>query len=174
MLKTPLLAFALLSFATSAFATPISAVQKNAISAKDIIGEWRCTILYKALNTVSIDQIDFQADGNYVNTSVIIVHKALTYEDQHSGHWHLQDNILSHTSTQHTFGRIHSSQMEKRLKNEPQLKKDEEQFFKGLSKNANNGEKVNFEIMKWEKDRMIIDHVWDNATRHYGECLRKK
>ncbi|MDG2941101.1 hypothetical protein [Exercitatus varius] len=150
-----------------------SAGKNPNVSKQDIIGEWQCKIIYDDLQIQALDSLDFQADGSTVGTGLLFVHNNFAYESKHTGRWQLKDNVLSETSTDYSFGRIHPSQTEKRLDEEPKLKEFESLFFENLKENSNSGESVNLHILRYDKNQMIIDHVWDNQKRYPGLCRRK-
>ncbi|ABR75191.1 hypothetical protein CBG46_06865 [Actinobacillus succinogenes] len=150
-----------------------TAVKNPSVSKQDIIGEWQCKIIYDDLHIQSLDSLDFQADGSTVGTGLLFVNNHFAYESKHTGRWQLKDNVLSEISTDYSFGRIHPSQTEKRLDEEPQLKEYESLFFENLKESSNSGESVNLHILQYDKNQMTIDHVWDNQKRYPGLCQRK-
>ncbi|WP_386689724.1 hypothetical protein [Lonepinella sp. MS14437] len=156
-----------------ATATSTTEVKNPIVSNSDIVGEWNCKILYDDLGIESLDTLDFQANGSTVGFGLLSVQKTFTYESNHTGHWTLQGNTLSETGTNYTFGRIHSKETEKRLSTEPQLKEREQQFFQQLTKDMNNGDSTDFEILDFKDNRMLINHVWKNQQHHPGLCVKK-
>ncbi|WP_439258415.1 hypothetical protein [Lonepinella sp. BR2271] len=150
-----------------------SAVENPVVLPSDIIGEWTCQIFYPRLGVESLDQFDFQADGTSLGIGIINFQKTFTYESHHTGHWELKGNMLSETSTNYVFGKIHSKETEQKLKNSPELNEFEQKIFQTFTQNANDGKSVNIEITELKGNKMRINHVWDNQERHAGLCVKK-